>query len=85
MFKLKNDSQAFSAQPNLYCVWIRADERPNAPLVSVCIDRQMTAFETSREEHPAAFSSEPVPASDPDHPASFGFALELAPAAVVAG
>jgi hypothetical protein len=66
MFKLNNDSQPFSAQPNLYCVWIRADERPNAPFVSVWIDRQMTAFETPGDEHPVDSSATPLCASESD-------------------
>jgi len=80
MFKLSNSSQTFSAQPNLYCVWIPANEQSDAPLVRVWIDRSMRAFETSKEEQPAAFLSEQVPASDPDHPVSSRFALELVPA-----
>jgi len=80
MFKLSNSSQTFSARPNLYCVWMRANERSDAPLVRVWIDRSMRAFETSKEEQPVAFPSEAMPASDPDHPASPRFALELMPA-----
>jgi hypothetical protein len=45
MFKSENVLAEFATTRALYCVWIRADETPGAPLVSVWIDSKMRAFE----------------------------------------
>jgi hypothetical protein len=45
MFKTDNVSQNFVTTSNLYCVWIRANETPGAPLVAVWVDSKMRAFE----------------------------------------
>jgi len=38
-------------RPSLYCVWIRAHEGPNAPLIRVWIDPSMTMFESQATVH----------------------------------
>jgi hypothetical protein len=45
MFKSENDLQEFVTTQALYRVWIRANETPGAPLVSVWVDSKMRAFE----------------------------------------
>jgi hypothetical protein len=45
MFNNDNASQNFVTPPSLYCVWIRANETPGAPLVTVWMDSKMRAFE----------------------------------------
>ena len=55
-----NDHVFFSSvspRTGLYCSWIRANDNPSAPLVSVWIDPQMRAF---RETTGPADSSTPV-------------------------
>jgi hypothetical protein len=37
-------SQNFATSQDLYCIWIRADETPGAPLIAVWIDTKMRAF-----------------------------------------
>jgi hypothetical protein len=49
MFKSENVLQEFATTRVLYCVWIRADETPGAPLVPVWIDSKMRAFEGPEE------------------------------------
>lgn len=70
MFKLNNSLPDFAAQPNLYCVWIRANERPNASLVSVWMDRRMTAFESATSESLADSQPEQVLDAELDPPLS---------------
>lgn len=41
-FRNKN----FVLRPGLYCVWIRAHEGENAPLISVWIDPSMSTFDS---------------------------------------
>lgn len=38
-------------RPSLYCVWIRAHEGENAPLIRMWIDPGMTMFETQATIH----------------------------------
>jgi len=38
-------------RPSLYCVWIRAHEGENAPLIRVWIDPSMTGFESQAKVH----------------------------------
>jgi len=45
MFKSENDLQEFVTTQALSRVWIRANETPGAPLVSVWVDSKMRAFE----------------------------------------
>ena len=45
MRNVTNMQENLEARQSLYCVWIRASEQRNAPLVSVWIDPAMSAFE----------------------------------------
>jgi hypothetical protein len=38
-------------RPSLYCVWIRAREGENAPLIRVWIDPAMTMFDSQATVH----------------------------------
>ena len=38
-------------RPSLYCVWIRAHEGENAPLIRVWIDPSMSMFESQATVH----------------------------------
>ena len=49
MFNSENALQEFVTTQALYCVWIRANETPGAPLVSVWVDSKMRAFEGPAE------------------------------------
>jgi hypothetical protein len=40
-------------RPSLYCVWIRAHEGENAPLIQVWIDPSMTAFDSQAKVNEA--------------------------------
>jgi hypothetical protein len=70
---------------DLYCVWIRSHEGPNAPLVSIWIDPEMRVFETNVTEIPRDPSIAPMFASgldawnaeDDDPPALIHAALQL--------
>lgn len=46
MLKIYDASQNFATTQDLYCVWIRADEAPAAPLIAVWMDTKMRAFDT---------------------------------------
>ena len=53
----------------LYCVWIRAHDGENAPLIRVWIDPDMTMFESRATIHPedlAALRAEPEPTLSED-------------------
>lgn len=45
MFSDKNSLHNRTPRRSLYCIWIRAHEGANAPLVSIWIDPEMKAFE----------------------------------------
>jgi hypothetical protein len=50
-------------RPSLYCVWIRAHEGENAPLIGVWIDPSMSMFDSQAKVHErdlAATSAEGV-------------------------
>ncbi|HEV2523018.1 MAG TPA: hypothetical protein VGT24_11610 [Candidatus Acidoferrales bacterium] len=38
-------------RPSLYCVWIRAHEGENAPLIPVWIDPSMSMFDSQAKVH----------------------------------
>jgi hypothetical protein len=38
-------------RPSLYCIWIRAHEGENAPLIRVWIDPSMTMFDSQARVH----------------------------------
>lgn len=46
---LNKNPDRFGVGSSIYCVWIRANDAPNAPLVAVWIDPQMRALGTSAE------------------------------------
>ena len=66
MFDFNHATPDFAVRPRLYCVWTRANQEPNAPLVAIWIDREMTAFQSSGQEHPVDSSSAPLLAAEPD-------------------
>jgi hypothetical protein len=77
MFSITGTALLNSAlRQDLYRVWIRAHEGPNAPLVSIWIDPAMRAFEASLAEtprHPSMAPNvetglDPWTAEDDDHP-----------------
>ena len=41
----------FVPRPGLYCMWIRAHEAENAPLIRVWIDPQMSMFDSQARIH----------------------------------
>ena len=51
--------EALARNRGLYCVWIQAHDRPNAPLISIWIDRGMTQFESRAEEAPRTRPEQP--------------------------
>jgi len=52
MFKfIIGNRKALVPHASLYCVWIRAHEGQNAPLVRVWIDPSMTMFESQVRVH----------------------------------
>jgi len=59
---INNSGREDSApRPGLYCVWIRAHEGENAPLISVWIDPSMSTFDSHAKAHepdPAAACAE---------------------------
>jgi hypothetical protein len=44
-----NNSRNFTERRGLYCVWVRARNDGNAPLVSIWIDPTMAAFDPCQE------------------------------------
>lgn len=50
MFHSNNASKNFAKTQDLYCVWIRVNETPGAPLVAVWVDSKMRAFATAEDE-----------------------------------
>jgi hypothetical protein len=51
MFDFINNRKTLVPRKSLYCVWFRAHEGDNAPLVRVWIDPSMTMFETEVKVH----------------------------------
>jgi hypothetical protein len=52
LFDILNKNRKNSApRPTFYCVWIRAHEGENAPLIRVWIDPSMTMFESQAKVH----------------------------------
>ncbi len=50
MIDILKNSGRVTPRPGLYCVWIRASEGENAPLVSVWIDPSMAIFESEEAQ-----------------------------------
>lgn len=46
MFKSDDVLRNLVTTQDLYCVWIRADETPGAPLIAVWMDTKMRGFDT---------------------------------------
>ena len=51
MFGFKKNTKNSVPRPSLYCVWIRAHEGEDAPLIRVWIDPSMTMFESQATVH----------------------------------
>jgi hypothetical protein len=51
MFGFIFNSRSSVPRPSLYCVWIRAHEGENAPLIRVWIDPSMSMFESQGKVH----------------------------------
>ena len=51
MFDFNSNGNHRARRPNLYCVWIRAHEGENAPLIQVWIDPTMSQFEAQNGAH----------------------------------
>jgi hypothetical protein len=51
MFDIITNRKTLVPQKSLYCVWIRAHEGDNAPLIRVWIDPSMTMFESQVKVH----------------------------------
>jgi len=66
MFKFISDRWTSVPRASLYCVWIRAHEGANAPLIRVWIDPSMTMFDSQARVHEpdlaAARAEEDLPA-----------------------
>lgn len=50
MFVVENNSKNSLARRSLYCVWVRKDDHPSAPLVAIWVDPAMRAFESQVSE-----------------------------------
>lgn len=66
MFKNDNASLTFNTSESLYCVWIRANETPGAPLIAVWVDPQMRAFENVTEADTATAAAVEVEEETPE-------------------
>jgi hypothetical protein len=51
MFDFIFNSRNSVPRPSLYCVWIRAHEAENAPLIRVWIDPDMSMFDSQAKVH----------------------------------
>lgn len=51
MFDITTHRKTLVPHKSLYCVWIRAHEGDNAPLIRVWIDPSMTMFESQVKVH----------------------------------
>ena len=51
MFDFITNRKTLVPHKSLYCVWIRAHEGDNAPLIRVWIDPSMTMFESQVKVH----------------------------------
>jgi hypothetical protein len=51
MFDFIIDRKNRVPRPSLYCVWVRAHEGENAPLIQVWIDTSMAVFESQAKVH----------------------------------
>jgi hypothetical protein len=51
MFEFIFNSKNSVPRPSLYCVWIRAHEGQNAPLIRAWIDPSMSMFDSQAKVH----------------------------------
>ena len=51
MFDFISNRKNSVPRPSLYCVWIRAHEGDDAPLIRVWIDPSMTVFDSQARVH----------------------------------
>ena len=51
MFDFISSHKNSVPRPSLYCVWIRADEGQDAPLIRVWIDPSMSMFDSQAKVH----------------------------------
>jgi hypothetical protein len=51
MFDFIFNGKNLGRRPSLYCVWFRAHEGENAPLIRVWIDPSMSMFESQGKVH----------------------------------
>ena len=61
-FNITKDREILVPQAGLYCVWIRAHDGENAPLIRLWIDPSMAMFESQEklsEPGTLAFHTEP--------------------------
>jgi len=64
VFKSESVLRDFVTRQALYCVWIRANETPGAPLVSVWVDSEMRAFEGPGEAAEWTLTADAGPSED---------------------
>ena len=60
MFATNKFETIISTASGLYCVWIPANEAPNAPLACIWIDPRMTAFESASGATQPGFDATPL-------------------------
>jgi len=53
MIGSKKNVNSMTERPSLYCVWIKSNDAPDAPLVSLWIDPRMRAFAGLGDEQDA--------------------------------
>jgi hypothetical protein len=51
MFDFTSNRKPLAASKSLYCIWIRAHEGDNTPLIRVWIDLSMQMFESRADAH----------------------------------
>jgi hypothetical protein len=56
MFDILTDRKNVAPRRGLYCVWIRAHEAGNAPLIQMWIDPSMSTFDSEAKVHEPDFA-----------------------------
>ncbi len=51
MYDVENNLKVLALRMGLHCVWIRAYESENSPLIQIWIDPSMAMFEPRRKAH----------------------------------
>jgi hypothetical protein len=70
MFDFITNRKTYVPRATLYCVWIRAHERQDAPLIRVWIDPSMTMFESQAKIHKPDESAHEVLQAGPQEDSS---------------